>query len=218
MGRHDRLNAIVTHLRGTGHATAAALAARHGVSERTIYRDMAVLEASGVPVTGTPGTGYALARGTTLPAMTLSDAEMEALMLALTALGTSALDQAEAAQALAARIEALLPQDDADAAPESQIAPHRFADHPAALRHLPTLRAAVAARQRVQIDWQGRSATLRPLAVEYWGRAWRAIAWSETDARFDTIVLDQITALRPLPGLFVDEPGKRLRDWRAQNP
>lgn len=43
-------------------ATAAALAARLGVSERTIYREIGRLRADGVRILGEPGVGYMIKR------------------------------------------------------------------------------------------------------------------------------------------------------------
>ena len=39
-----------------------------------------------------------------------------------------------------------------------------------------------------------------------------------TVGAFDSLRLDRITALTPLPGLFVDEPGKRLADYEGRKP
>lgn len=67
MRRADRLYRITEYLRGRRLTTAAWLASRLGVSVRTVYRDVADLSASGVPVVGEAGVGYALARRMDLP-------------------------------------------------------------------------------------------------------------------------------------------------------
>jgi predicted DNA-binding transcriptional regulator YafY len=51
MRRADRLFQIVQTIRGRRLTTAAHLAQRLEVSERTVYRDVADLQAQGVPVT-----------------------------------------------------------------------------------------------------------------------------------------------------------------------
>ncbi len=58
MRRADRLFEIVQYLRGRRLTTAAQLAQWLEVSERTIYRDIADLAASGVPIDGEAGVGY----------------------------------------------------------------------------------------------------------------------------------------------------------------
>ena len=57
MRRADRLFMIVQHLRGGRLVTARMLGERLEVSERTIYRDIADLQASGVPIDGEAGVG-----------------------------------------------------------------------------------------------------------------------------------------------------------------
>ncbi len=216
MTRKDRLHALITYLGDGALHRASDLAATFGVTERTIYRDMALIAASGVAVQGTQGQGYRVAPGITLPPLTLSDAELEALMLALTAVGTSALEQADAAQSLAAKIEALLPED--GSRPEQPpLGTHGFVDNPRGHAHRPAVRDAIQARQRLRVTLLDAEHTIRPLYLEYAGRAWRCVAWSETQDGFLVFALDQLAQLTPLPGLFVDEPGKKYTDWKRQS-
>ena len=63
MRRADRLFQIVQYLRGGRLTTAAQLADKLEVSERTIYRDIADLIGSGVPVEGEAGVGYVMRAG-----------------------------------------------------------------------------------------------------------------------------------------------------------
>ena len=51
------------------------------VSERTIYRDIRDLMASGVPIEGEAGVGYVLRAGFDLPPLMFKEAEIEALVL-----------------------------------------------------------------------------------------------------------------------------------------
>lgn len=55
--RSARLLALLLRLQRTGPATAASLATELEVSERTIYRDVAMLQAAGVPLWTEPGPG-----------------------------------------------------------------------------------------------------------------------------------------------------------------
>ncbi len=55
MRRADRLFQIVQHLRGGRLVTAQMLGGRLEVSERTIYRDIADLQSTGVPIDGEGG-------------------------------------------------------------------------------------------------------------------------------------------------------------------
>ena len=60
MNRMDRLFAITTLLQARKRLRAQDLAREFEVTERTIYRDMAALSESGVPVVGLPSEGYEL--------------------------------------------------------------------------------------------------------------------------------------------------------------
>ena len=71
--RADRLFQIVQILRGRRLTTAAHLAERLGVSERTVYRDIRDLSLSGVPVEGEAGSGYRLMSGFDLPPLMLTN-------------------------------------------------------------------------------------------------------------------------------------------------
>ena len=79
MKRDARLYDIVQALRDGRLHTASELAARLGVSTRTIWRDMEMLAATGLPVTGERGLGYILRSPLMLPPTMLTPEELEAL-------------------------------------------------------------------------------------------------------------------------------------------
>ena len=59
----------------------AALAEATGVSLRTLYRDIATLQAEGAHIDGEAGVGYVLRPGFMLPPLMFSEEEIEALVL-----------------------------------------------------------------------------------------------------------------------------------------
>ena len=76
MRRADRLFDIIQALRTAPHpVTASALAEQLEVTTRTIYRDIAALQGSRVPIEGAPGLGYVLRRGFDLPPLMFSSEE-----------------------------------------------------------------------------------------------------------------------------------------------
>src|SRR5436853_3662860 len=80
MRRADRLFDIIHKLRAApGPLTAAALAEELEVTPRTIYRDVASLQASRVPIEGAPGIGYVLRRGFDLPPLMFTADELDAI-------------------------------------------------------------------------------------------------------------------------------------------
>jgi predicted DNA-binding transcriptional regulator YafY len=213
----DRLVALIDRLRDGQVHRAEDLARRFGISTRTIYRDMDKLSASGLPVAGTRGEGYRITPAITLPPLTLTPAELEALNLGLAVaaeVGDPALQ--EAAEALAAKFDAVLPTEAiAEGAAWSQ-ALRSQGKATRVFAHLPVLRAAVQARQKLRIGVaDSGSQVVRPLKVENWGRFWVLTVWCESAERFATFRLDLIESAEALPELFVDEPGKTLADYRA---
>src|SRR5271165_4209021 len=84
MRRADRLFDIIQALRTTPHpVTAAALAEQLEVTVRTIYRDIAALQGSRVPIEGAPGLGYVLRRGFDLPPLMFTAEEADAIAVGL---------------------------------------------------------------------------------------------------------------------------------------
>lgn len=88
MNRLDRALGILLHLRSGERCPAAELAARFEVSPRTIYRDLDLLSALGVPVYAERGRGggIRLMPGYFLPPVTFSTGEAVSLVLAVTLL------------------------------------------------------------------------------------------------------------------------------------
>ncbi len=110
MKRDARLYDIVQHLRDGRLHTAAELAARLGVSTRTIWRDMEMLAASGMPVTGERGLGYMLRSPLVLPPTMLTPDELDALVEGLRHVGQEGNPKAKAARSLLYKVATLLPQ------------------------------------------------------------------------------------------------------------
>ena len=210
---------IVRILREGGLHRAEDIAARTGVSVRTIYRDMEALERPVVPVSGARGVGYRVADTTSLPPLTFTPDELEALNLGM-AVVAEAADTAlrEAAVRLTKKLDAALPERSIAEAEQWKHAVHPFADAARAFLHLPTLRAAIRARQKLRLTYQSKehrikTQVVRPLEVEYWGRIWTLTGWCELRKGFREFRVDLIASAEALPEMFIDEPGKRLVDF-----
>src|SRR6266481_7292106 len=80
MRRSDRLFDVIQCLRTASKpVTAAMLAAELEVTPRTVYRDIATLQARRVPIEGAPGVGYVLRKGFDLPPLMFTVDEVEAI-------------------------------------------------------------------------------------------------------------------------------------------
>ena len=111
MRRADRLFQIVQHLRGGRLVTARMLGERLEVSERTIYRDIADLQSTGVPIDGEAGVGYIMREGFDLPPLMFTRDEIVALVAgARMVRAFGGADMARAAEEALVKISAVLPE------------------------------------------------------------------------------------------------------------
>ncbi|CAN7225506.1 YafY family protein [Pararhizobium sp. LjRoot235] len=113
MSRSTRLLDLIQLLRTYRRpASGAALAQRLGISIRTLYRDIATLQAQGADIQGAPGFGYVLKPGFLMPPMMLSEEEIEALVLGARWVAARTDDELkDAARNALAKIAAVLPAD-----------------------------------------------------------------------------------------------------------
>ena len=112
MNRIDRLFSITTRLQARGHLRAADLANIYEVSTRTIYRDVAALSESGVPIVSLPGRGYSIVDGYFLPPLLLSTREATALLLGARMLaGQASAEIAAAAEEAVVKLLAVIGED-----------------------------------------------------------------------------------------------------------
>lgn len=223
MRRTDRLFDLIQILRDGRLHTARDMAERVEVSVRTIWRDIASLQASGVPVEGERGVGYILREAIDLPPLTLTPDEVEALRLgaALVARGADP-SLARAAELLRAKVESALP-DRLRQTPATGV-PFIFTGRETedSAIHLPPLRHALRERLRVRLSYRdgtGSSSTreVRPLQLEFWGRVWTLAAWCETRADFRSFRLDRIEQLTLTETPFPVEPGRDLAAYMARH-
>lgn len=219
MRRADRLFEIVQHLRGRRLTTARQLAQWLEVSERTIYRDVADLLASGVPIDGEAGVGYRIRPGFDLPPLMFSFNEIDALVTGarfVESWGGPGL--AQGARSALAKIAAALPADKRVALESARLfAPGFFID-PLPGERLEAARRAMSERCVLQLayrDADGRTSTrrVRPLGLFFWGEAWSLAAWCELREDFRNFRLDRIGQLDVLDERFADEAGRRLEDF-----
>ncbi|MGN0933258.1 helix-turn-helix transcriptional regulator [Falsigemmobacter intermedius] len=218
--RTDRLYDLIQILRDGRLHRASEMADRLQVSTRTIWRDMATLMASGLPVEGERGIGYVLRAPITLPPMILSGDEIEALRLGvrLVAQGDDPA-LARAARSLAGKFASVTPapgnpEDDelfGVSARASERAPV----------HLPLLREAIRNRERVTItyieaDGSESHQDIRPLEMDLTSRVWTLTAWCEHRAGFRSLRIDRIVALTGTDETFPREPGRELADFHAR--
>lgn len=219
MRRADRLFDIIQILRRRKLVRARDLAERLEVSERTIYRDIGDLVASGVPIEGEAGVGYVLRKGFDLPPLMFNEQEIEALVLGARIVESWADPVlAEAAGNVIAKVESVLPERlRRHMAETALIAPSNHFAEPVDFDP-GDLRLAVRRRVKVQFaysDDSDRETTriVRPLGLAFYGPVWLLAAWCELRTDFRAFRLDRMSNLNVLEDRFSDEHGKTLRDY-----
>src|SRR5690349_5512918 len=113
MSRAERLLGLMQVLRRHRRpVSGAALARELGISIRTLYRDIATLQAQGADIEGEPGLGYVLKPGFMLPPLMFSEDEIEALVLGSRWVADRGDERlGSAAQNALVKIAAVLPDD-----------------------------------------------------------------------------------------------------------
>lgn len=219
MRRADRLFQIIQLLRRRRRPiTAAVLADRLGVSKRTIYRDVADLLATGVPIRGEAGVGYALSRSYDLPPLMFTQDELEAL-----ALGTQVVqawadsDLAGAAETAIGKVRSVLPETLWRETRDSPLFAFSFRSRDTDRANVGLLRRAIRERRRLELrygDAKDRHTVraVRPLGLFFWGRIWTLAAWCELREDFRSFRIDRIESVDDLGDTFVEEQGKTLRE------
>ncbi|EKF18724.1 helix-turn-helix transcriptional regulator [Nitratireductor pacificus] len=219
MRRADRLFQIVQHLRGGRLVTARLLSERLEVSERTIYRDIADLQSTGVPIDGEAGVGYLMREGFELPPLMFTRDEIVALVAGgrmVRAFGGAAM--ARAAEEALIKIGTVLPEQERDRIARTEIHSPRWVVSDMDRQTIDALERAVEAREVLRLDYRdeagrGSERDVRPLGLWFWGKVWTLVAWCELRGDFRTFRIDRIATISPAGRTFRLERGKQLADF-----
>lgn len=216
-----RLFRLVDHLRvRTVPVTAHQLASLMDISVRSIYRDIADLQAMGAPIRGEGGVGYIMDRGYFLPSLNFDSEELDALALGLRFVSErSSMRLAVAATHAAAKLASAIGED----ARNSLLATPLEAGPSATGIQAKTgsvydgLRDAMHRRDLLRIGYIGlsgkRSMRLaRPLGLTAFDHTWLLTVWCETAQDFRHLRLDRIESCSPAGESFRHERGKRFSD------
>ncbi len=223
MRRADRLFQVIQVLRRRRRLTTARdLAEELEVSVRTIYRDVADLVGSGVPIEGEAGLGYVLRDGYDLPPLMFTLEEIEAIVLGAKIVGSWGDERlGKAAEDALAKIEHALPErqrrlfrDTALFAPDTHRREQITVD-------MAALRGAVRESRKVAIAYEDLSGgrtkrTIWPLGLAFFGPVWLMIGWCELREDFRSFRVDRMRQATVLDHRYPPQPGRRLADYFAR--
>ena len=216
MRRADRLFQLVQVLRSRRFATGQQIADELGVSKRTVYRDIADLQRSGVPIQGEAGVGYRIDRGFELPPLSFNAPEIESLVLGariVASWGDAGL--AEAVRSAMTKVEAVLPEPLRRVLLETPLFAPGRPGAAAMTAELAVLRRAVGEHRPIgfaytRADGVESQRTVRPLALYFWGTKWTLAAFCEYRGDYRSFRPDRMRDVRVLDGAFDGSDGVHL--------
>ena len=215
MRRATRLFEIIQMLRIAERAvTADQISAALEVSPRTIYRDIAALQAMKTPIDGEAGVGYVMRRGYDLPPLNFDVEEIEALYVGLSLLSrTGDAGLKSAARRISRKIDAL----------GSDVASIMVSDwgaQEAKTVAASDLRNAIRNEQKLRLVYcdAGTAKTQRvvmPIGIAYYVEVVLLVCWCEMRGDFRQFRLDRMEECLFLDEYFVGRGTELFRQWEA---
>ncbi len=222
MRRADRLFRLLQILQRDRFATAKGIAEELEVSARTVYRDVADLQASRVPIEGEAGVGYTLADGFDLPPLMFQVDELEALILGLRVVTSWGDDElGRSAKSVQSKIESVLPRELREAFTEAPLHSHAFFIDARVSFGLSELRLALRERRITWLRYRDRKEVIserlvHPLGISFWGSAWTLTAWCRLRQDFRHFRLDRIQAIELREGRFPEDESRSQSAFLAR--
>ncbi|MGF3023652.1 helix-turn-helix transcriptional regulator [Methylobacterium aquaticum] len=221
MSRAERLLDLIQVLRRhRGPVSGRHLAQETGVSLRTLYRDIASLQAQGAAIEGEPGLGYVLRPGFTLPPLMFREEEIEALVLGMRWVAERGDDPlAVAAGDALAKIAAVLPAELRERLDTSALLVGPAETVPDGI-DLAALRGAIRAQRKAAIRYRdaggaGSERVIWPLALGFFERVRVVVAWCEARHDFRHFRTDRIEALTLTGERYSRSRHALMQEWRA---
>jgi predicted DNA-binding transcriptional regulator YafY len=208
--RLARLTAILTQLQSKRVVSAREIAEKHDVSIRTIYRDIRILEQSGIPIFTQEGKGYSIVENYKLPPVMFTEKEAHALITAeqMISRNKDASLAKEYGKAIE-KIKAILNYSQKDKvnllADRLQIRINQGSEHTS--NHLIEIQQAITNYQVLEIEYLSLKQELskreiEPYALVHTNENWILIAHCRLRNDFRAFRLDCIRSLKALQNSF----------------
>src|SRR4051794_7402704 len=222
MRRSDRLFDIIQRLRAARRPlTAAALAEELEVTVRTVYRDIATLQARRVPIEGAAGLGYMMRRGFDLPPLMFTVEEIEAIAVGARLVArTGDLGLQDAAESVLSKVTVVLP--DGLRAQLTSL-PIFVSESGAPVPErvdLAAVRQAIRDEHKLHISYVDEGGarserTIGPIAGAYYVQATLLGAGCELRQDYRHFRADRIVSLAVLEERYPSDNGRLMAEWLA---
>ena len=202
--------------------TGPALAQELGISIRTLYRDIATLQAQGADIQGEPGLGYVLRPGFTLPPLMFSADEIEALVIGSRWVSVRGDPRLGAAASNAvAKIRAMLPDTLRASVDAATLTVPDMASVELAIVDVSVIRAAIRKEHKITISYRdndgaGTQRTIWPLLIGFFDRVLVVAAWCELRQDYRGFRVDRILELDATEMRYPRRRIDMVEEWRAK--
>ncbi len=216
MRKAERLFELIQILRTSRKPiTAGQIGEILEVSSRTIYRDIASLQAMRVPIAGEAGIGYIMRPGYDLPPPNFDIEEIEAMVVGLSLLNrTGDTSLQKAARRIYNKLEGLrtnlqnLHVDAWGADPPGKI-------------ELSEVRNAIRTEQKIRLEYFDQHGVrseriILPVAMVYYVEVIVIAAWCELREAFRHFRADRVHACQFLDETFIGEGSKLREQWKHE--
>ncbi|HEX8045904.1 YafY family protein [Rhizobium sp. ICMP 5592] len=222
MSQSQRLFDVLQILRRHRQAVSGNyLAQETGVSLRTIYRDIALLQSMGAEIEGESGFGYVLKPGFMLPPLMFSEEEIKAIALGVQWISRQTDEGlASAAHNALSKIDAVLPSE----------LRHKLVDNdfhvgrtmlPTPAIDLKLLRQAMQQQMKLRIVYRDSKDAdseriIWPIAVAFFDSRRIIAGWCELRQDFRMFRADRIQRTELLADRYPGQRRELVRQWRLQ--
>jgi len=188
---------------------------------RTVYRDIATLQARRVPIEGAAGIGYMMRRGFDLPPLMFTVEEIEAIAVGARLVArTGDLGLQDAAESVLSKVTVVLPD---GLRTQLASAPIFVSESGAPVSErvdLSAVRQAIRDEHKLRIAYEDERGarserTIWPIAVAYYVQATLIGAWCELRRDYRHFRADRIVSLAVLGERYPSDNGRLMADWLA---
>ncbi len=224
MSKSNRLFEVIQILRSANNPlTAQQIADELEVNKRTVYRDIAALQAMRVPIEGEAGIGYLMRRGYDLPPLMFNQEEIEALKLGLALLGRTG-DKAlqKTADSVSRKIAEAVPEQTHGEALHAPVFASTWHAIPESEVDPQLVRNCIREELKLEFDYRDLKnavshRTVLPLAMVYYIEVVVVAAWCELRKDFRHFRLDRMQNCMTTAEIFGDQATDLRQRWREQH-
>lgn len=220
MNRTERLLNLLQILRGYRYPVQGErLADRLGISIRTLYRDIATLQAQGAEIIGEAGVGYILKPTFFLPPLMFTETEVQSLLLGMrwvSQYGDAPLSKA--ATEVLNKISGVLPANIKKHMNTFSLRVGPPAQETLTKEDLSMLRNAISHQKKISIVYQSENdkEIVWPFTIGYFTDGRILVAWSEKLKNYCHLRTDKIQFLKVMDEHYPRSKESLFREWQAE--